>query len=147
MPRKAIDYSKCCIYKIEHLEDENLAYVGHTTNWDNRKCEHKSRCMNEKYDSYNSKLYQMIRGNGGWNMFKMIEVEKYPCNDKREAEKREIEVMKDLKASMNSMKSFRTKKEKREYENDYLKEYNKVNKLQLSEKKKVYYNMNKEEIK
>ena len=147
MPRTAIDYSKCCIYKIEHLEDENLVYVGHTTNWDNRKCEHKSRCMNKKYDSYNSKLYRMIRENGGWDAFKMIEVEKYPCNDKREAEKRENKIMKDLKASMNSMKSFRTKKEKREYENDYLKEYNKVNKLQLSEKKKVYYNMNKEGLK
>jgi hypothetical protein len=29
----------------------------------------------------------MIRGNGGWYMFKMIEVEKYPCNDNREVEK------------------------------------------------------------
>ena len=28
----------------------------------------------------------------------MIEVEKYPCNDRREAEKREGELMKELKA-------------------------------------------------
>ena len=51
------------------------------------------------------KLYQMIRENGGWDMFRMIEIEKYPCNDRREAEKRENEVMKSLKASMNSIHS------------------------------------------
>jgi hypothetical protein len=39
-----------------------------------------------------------MRYNGGWDMFRMIEVEKYPCKDKREAEKRECEVMKGLKA-------------------------------------------------
>jgi hypothetical protein len=47
----------------------------------------------------------MIRENGGWDMFRMIEIEKYPCNDRREAEKRENEVMKSLKASMNSIHS------------------------------------------
>ena len=35
----------------------------------------------------------MIKENGGWEMFRMIEVEKYSCADKREAEKRETEVM------------------------------------------------------
>ena len=47
----------------------------------------------------------MIRENGGWEMFRMIEIEKYPCNDRREAEKRENEIMKSLKASMNSIHS------------------------------------------
>jgi len=55
----------------------------------------------------------MIRENGEWEMFKMIEVEKYPCNDKREAERRENEVMKELKASLNTIKSCSTDKEKR----------------------------------
>ena len=34
MPRTPINYSKCCIYKIEHIENENLLYVGHTTNYE-----------------------------------------------------------------------------------------------------------------
>jgi len=113
MPRTAIDYSKCCIYKIEHIEDENLVYVGHTTNWDKRKCEHKHRCNSEKSDKHNLKLYQMMRENGGWEMFKMIEVEKYPCNDKREAEKRKTEVMKELKSNMNMTISYLTEEEKK----------------------------------
>ena len=39
----------------------------------------------------------MIRDNGGWDSFQMLEVEKYSCNDRREAEKRETEVMKEQK--------------------------------------------------
>ena len=76
MPKTQMDYSKCCIYKIEHIDAENLVYVGHTTNFNKRKCEHKSRCKNEKDKKFNLKLYQMIRKNGGWDMFKMIEIEK-----------------------------------------------------------------------
>jgi len=41
MPKTAMDYSKCCIYKIEHIDDESLVYVGHTTNFDKRKAQHK----------------------------------------------------------------------------------------------------------
>jgi hypothetical protein len=29
----------------------------------------------------------MMRENGGFEMFKMIEIEKYKCNDRREADK------------------------------------------------------------
>ena len=82
MPKTAIDYSKTIIYKIEHTENDDLVYVGFTTNWDSRKCEHKRNCNNEKKKRHNSKIYQMINENGGWDMFKMIEVEKYPCNDR-----------------------------------------------------------------
>ena len=55
----------------------------------------------------------MMGENGGWEIIKMIEVEKYPCNDKREAEKRETEVMKELKSNMNMIKSFLTEEEKK----------------------------------
>ena len=119
MPKTAMDYSKCCIYKIEHFENESLVYVGHTTNFSKRKGQHKSNCMNENGKAFNLKLYQMIRGNGGWDCFKMIEVEKYPCKDKREAERRENEVMKELKANMNDRQSFLTEEERKEQEKQY----------------------------
>ena len=114
----------------------------------------------------------MIRANGGWYNFKMIEVEKYPCNDRREAEKRENEVMKHLKSNMNSYKSYATKedrleqyrkyhmnnretrneKRKEHYKNNYVqiaehkKEYNKNNVERISEKNKEYYEKNKQNI-
>jgi TRAP-type C4-dicarboxylate transport system substrate-binding protein len=63
----------------------------------------------------------MRRENGGWEMYVMIEVEKYSCNDRhrREAEKRENELMKELKASMNKIKNFRTEEDKRQYKEEY----------------------------
>ena len=105
MPRTKTDYSKTVIYKIQHNEDETLLYVGSTTDFIKRKSSHKSSCNNPKSKEYNDKKYQMIRDNGGWYMFNMIEIEKYPCNDKREAEKRENDLMHELKANMNSIKS------------------------------------------
>ena len=56
-----------------------------------------------------------MRGNGGWEMFRIIEIEKYPCNDKREAEKRETEVMKELKANLNMRNSYVSDEDKRNY--------------------------------
>ena len=37
MPRKAIDYSKTIIYKIQHEDNDELLYVGHTTDFTKRK--------------------------------------------------------------------------------------------------------------
>ena len=88
MPKKTIDYSNCCIYKIEHIENDTFIYVGHTTNFKQRKAQHKNSSNNESNKKFNLRLYTMIRENGGFEMFKMIEVEKYHCNDKREAEKK-----------------------------------------------------------
>jgi hypothetical protein len=154
MPKIAMNYSKCCIYKIEHIENESLVYVGHTTNFYKRKGEHKRICMNENVRAFNYKLYQMIRDNGGFDRFKMIEVEKYPCKDKREALRREDEIMKELKASMNTIKSFLTEEERKKYRNEYLEtnkekiqEYYETNKEKIQEYKKDYYETNKEKIK
>jgi hypothetical protein len=95
----------------------------------------------------------------------MIEVEKYPCKDKREAERREDEVMKELKASINTYKSFTTDEERKEYNKEYHKEYRETNKEYIKEQKnksikniviiiqkkiqeykKDYYETNKEKI-
>jgi len=162
MPKIAIDFSKCCIYKIEHISNESLLYIGYTTNFNKRKCEHKNNCKNVNNKEFNKKLYQMVRENGGWEMFRMIEVEKYPCNDRREAERRETELMKELKASMNSVKSYLSDEEKKqiakayreehkeqfkEQRKDYFVNYYLMNKEQETEKNKLYYEKNTEKIK
>ena len=146
MPKLPMDYSKTIIYKIEHIENDSLVYVGHTTNYEKRKCKHKSRCNNGMDKSYDIKLYQLIRENGGWNMFRMIEVEKYPCLDKREAEKPESEVMKALKANMNTYSSYITKEELKELKSKIHKEYQKEHRIELNKKQNDYYYKNKDEI-
>jgi predicted GIY-YIG superfamily endonuclease len=102
MPYKPIDYSKCSIYKLEHVNNDKLIYIGSTTNFKQRKSAHKTCCNNEKGRKYNLKLYRMIRENGGFEMFKMIELEKYPCKDRQEIERREYEMIREVKATMNT---------------------------------------------
>jgi hypothetical protein len=143
MPKISIDYSNCSIYKLEHIEDETLIYVGHTTNFKQRKAQHKRCCNSENNKGFNFKLYTMMRENGGFEMFKMIEIEKYKCNDKREAEKRENELIKELKATMNKNRSFITEEEHK----DKIKQYYEYNKDKINEYNKDYYEDNKDKIK
>ena len=106
MPRLNVDYSKTVIYKIQHNEDETLLYVGSTTNFNNRKSHHKHSCKNESYKKHNLKVYKMIRDNGGWDCFSMVKIEDFPCENGRDAEAREDQLMRELKANMNEKRAF-----------------------------------------
>ena len=155
MTRLAMDYSKTIIYKIV-CNDLSIkdCYVGHTTDMTKRKHSHKSQCNNEKNKSYNRKIYQNIRENGGWENWSILLVEKFPCNDKREAEKREREVYEELEAKLNTIRPYRTQDEHNEYDKQYreenrdkMKQYREENKEEISEKMKQYYQEHKEELK
>jgi predicted GIY-YIG superfamily endonuclease len=47
MPKLSMGYSRCCIYEMGHIDDDSLVYVGHTTNFKQRKQRHKSSCNNK----------------------------------------------------------------------------------------------------
>ena len=119
MPRKAIDYTRTVIYKIQHNNDESLMYVGHTTDFTKRKAAHKSNTSNESGNLFNLHVYKCIRENGGWYKFNMIEKKKYPCIDSREAEAEEDKIIRELKPSMNQRHPFRTTDQKKEYDANY----------------------------
>ena len=106
MPRKAIDYSKTIIYKIQHEDDDELLYVGHTTDFTKRKCQHKQITNNPNNSKHNYKIYKIIRDNGNWGCFRMIELKKYPCSDSNEACAEEDRIMQELKATMNSQRAY-----------------------------------------
>lgn len=112
MPKQNVDYSKTVIYKIV-CNDLNVKdiYVGSTTDYTRRKAHHKHNSLNANGNAYNYKLYQFIRNNGGWESFDMIEIEKCPCNDKREAEARERYYYELLNANLNVKNPSRSKKE------------------------------------
>jgi hypothetical protein len=135
MPKTPIDYSRTVIYKIQHIEDDSLLYIGSTTDFTKRKTQHKTVCNNPNSNSYNQKKYDVIRSSGGWDAFTMIEIEKFPCRDSKEARRREDEIMREMKANMNTKRANRNKKE---YYHD--------NKETIKEKKKQYYISNTEEI-
>ena len=129
------DYQKCMMYKLICDEDQNFLYVGNTTNWNRRKSEHKSSSLNDT-----RKAYTRIRELGGWGDMKMIWIEDYPCNNKREAEAREQHWMDTLKSNMNTIRSFITEEQKQEY----FKERYENNKEAIIEKQKERYENNKE---
>ena len=100
MPKTDVDYSNTIIYKI-YCKDETIKdiYVGHTTNFIQRKYSHKTGCNNL---NNNLKIYNAIRSNGGWDNWDMIEIAKYNCKDATEARIKEQEHYNNLKASLNS---------------------------------------------
>ena len=72
MPKSEIDYSNTIIYKITCKNPQVTdVYVGHTTNFVQRKHLHKICCINNTSPIYNCKLYEVIRKNGGWSNWKM----------------------------------------------------------------------------
>jgi len=136
MPRLAFDYSNTEIYKIIHINLEvNLCYVGHTTNFQQRKKNHKCNANRNK----ELNLYTTINANGGWGKFNMVFVEKFECANRREAEAREQHWINELKPNMNSYFAQRSKKE-------YNKEYREENKDYFKEYQKAWREDNKELI-
>jgi len=109
MPKIDIDYSNTIIYKI-FCKDESVndVYVGHTTNFIKRKYSHKVACnnLNNKL-----KIYNIIRENGGWSNWDMIEIAKYNCNDHTEARIKEQEHYEMLKSTLNSCPPYSDKKQ------------------------------------
>ena len=143
MPRKVIDYSKTVIYKIV-CNDLNVkdVYVGHTTGFTKRKTTHKSHCLNPNDSKHNLKVYKMIRENGDWNNWSMIEIEKFPCNDENEARARERYWYEKINATMNTQCPILDVEDKKQY----IKDYCEKNRVTLNKKNKDYYKKNKDVI-
>ena len=121
MTRFKTDYSKTIIYKLvknDDLENENI-YIGSTTDFTSRKYSHKGCCNNENSKQHNLKVYKIIRSNGGWGEWSMIEIEKFPCNDKNEALSRERYWYEFYNAKLNSYTMIITPEEKKEKHKKY----------------------------
>lgn len=104
MPKTEIDYSNTIIYKIT-CKDPIITevYVGHTTNFVQRKHAHKQSCNNPKATNHKCKLYTIIREHGGWTNWIMEIVHFFKCNDPYEARIKEQEYFTSLNATLNSV--------------------------------------------
>lgn len=138
MPKKPTDYSKLVIYKIQHIDNPELLYVGSTTDFTKRKYQHKSNCNNTNDKSYNFKLYKTIRENGGWDAFNMVVIKPFACENKRQAGCEEDRCIREIKANMNERRAFITPEEQVEYNKQY--------RLENREKQKQYYLENRDKI-
>ena len=166
MPRLPINYLNTIIYKLvcNDVEITDI-YVGHTTDFTNRKRQHKGACNNENGKYYNMYVYHFIRETGGWENWSMLEICKLSCVDKQDALRNERKYIEELKATLNKVIPTRTQKEyydqnrdqvlkyKKEYQEqnrekiaEYQKDYREQNREQLTEKKKEYKEQNREQI-
>jgi hypothetical protein len=171
--------SKTANYKITFYKiicnNTNITdiYIGHTTNFIERRRAHKKCCINAIYKAYNTKVYKCIRENGGWENWSMIIISEQECNDKSEACKIERQYIEQYNATLNNNIPSRTVKEYREankdkskeyYQsnkdkikeyrennkekiNELIKKYRDVNRSKINEKKKLYYENNKDKSK
>jgi hypothetical protein len=144
MPKVETDYSQTIIYKI-CCKDHNIAdiYIGHTTNFTQRKNSHKTSCSNENDKKYNQYVYEFIRNNGGWENWTMLQIENINCKDKREAEATEHHWIESLQATLNSNKPYaKCKEEPKLYKQIWYEE----KKDYILEKAKEYYEENKDKL-
>ena len=147
-----VKYNQSIIYKL-CCKDPTIPniYIGSTTNFTRRKCQHKYSCNNTSGKSFNVYVYNFIRENAGWNNWDMIEIERYEATDKKHLEIRERYWIDKLKPTLNKIIPTRTH---REYivENadkikDQRKKYRIENAEKIKERDKNYYIENIEKIK
>lgn len=115
MPRKAIDYSKACIYKIccrdAEIED---TYVGSTTDLVKRRNAHKNACNYPKSKKYDYQVYKFIREHGGWENWEVVLVERFQCDNSEDLYQKEREVFEKLRPSLNTIRPKVTVEETKE---------------------------------
>jgi len=174
MPKININYSLGLIYKIV-CNDITITdiYIGSTTNFTQRKSQHKICCINIDNKYNHLKIYQSINDNGGWDNWSMIQIQEHNLKNKREAESTEHYWIEQFGAKLNTNKPYAKCKEEpkiykenwyeekkdyilekakqnyeenKEYKLEYQKQYAEENKEQITEKQKEYRVKNKEKL-
>ena len=155
--KKVIDYSITQIYFYRFVcNDPNISnmYVGSSIDLTQRKSQHKSACNNANGKHHHLLVYKTIRDNGGWDNWRMLEIEHKIVKDKTEATQREQYWIEFYNAQMNTFKlNFNKQEHQREYReqnreqiNAKHREYNEQNREQIDAKLREYYEQNKEQI-
>ena len=104
MPKVEIDYSNTIFYKIQCKNpDIKDIYIGHTTNFVQRKSTHKRSCIKSKSTNHNCKVYTIIRKFGGWDNWTMEIIAFRNCADHYAARKIEQQYFEEYNATMNSL--------------------------------------------
>jgi hypothetical protein len=85
--------------------DENITdfYIGHAVDMTARGRLHKHSSVNDK----GTLLYKTIRANGGWNNWKMEQIDEMECESERDALVRECELYDLLCPSLNKIRPIR----------------------------------------
>ena len=129
------EYSKSKIYTIRCITNENLIYVGSTT-----ETRLSARFSKHKHQHCCS-LYKYIEENNmSWDSFYIELYEEFPCENREQLLKREGEVIRQI----STINKLIPRTEERKKEDD--KKYRETHKEQIAEKDKIYRANNKEKL-
>ena len=135
-------YKRGMIYTIRNIKNDAMIYVGSSiNNLSKRFNHHKTSCKAGQSVS----LYSHIIDNdwGGW----YIELyEAYPCNNKKELDRREGQVIREI-GTINKCIAGRTMKEWREENVEKIKKWREENADKIKEVVKKYYEDNIDKLK
>jgi len=131
------------IYKLAHNNPEiKEIYIGSTSNLKRRKCQHKRNCITQTDKSYNLRVYQFIRSNGGFVNWNIYQIEEVKYNTKYELHAKERYHIEQLNPSLNKQIPNRTNREwyidNKEEILEKVSQYRQEHKQEISEKKKQY---------
>jgi hypothetical protein len=153
MVKKVIDYAtrEIIFYRFV-CNDPNIinTYCGSTLDFVKRKSQHRQNCNNENYKHHHYLIYKTIRDNGGWDNWRMLEIERKIVKDRTEASQQEqywieyYNAQMNMRTSITNKKEYRQKNKNKKYEYD--KKHRDENKEEICKKKKEYYEKNKKSI-
>ena len=145
------DYQKGKIYTIRCNIDQNLIYVGSTTQTiSQRWTDHKKNSQNPNTRDYNMKVYQAMREKGIDNFYVEL-YEDYPCENRAQLGKREGELIREI-GTLNKQITGRTvveytnELENKVHKQEYMKEYHIKNREKRAEYNKEYRMKNYDEL-
>ncbi len=144
-------YKSGKIYTIRYKQDNDLVYVGSTTQ------ELCRRMINHRYDCRNERCKNMIlyktineKSNGCWDDWYIELYEDFPCERREQLLKREGEIIREI-GTLNQIVSGRTHKEyfeeNKEKVKQYQKKYKEKNQENIKEKNKIYSEKTKDQKK
>ena len=128
------DYKTAKIYTIRCRVDNNLIYVGSTTQQlSKRMVEHRSKHNKEPSENFTKPLYVKMR-ELGIEIFYIELYEDFPCERKEQLEKREGEVIREIGTLNRVIAGVQYRQNKKEYH----KEYYSANHDELRQKQNAY---------
>lgn len=91
-------YKTTVIYEIRSINYPEIFYIGHTINKNTRFEEHKKEASDGKNNHLKSRYMRLI----GVDNFTFKIIKRFSCNNRKEAEKVEMEYIKQLSPCMNT---------------------------------------------
>lgn len=143
--KKVIDYSTTPVYFYRFIcKDINIinTYVGSTISLTRRRTAHKSACINPNNLHHHLLVYKIIRENGGWTNWELVEIENKIVKNKTEALQHEQYLIDLFKSNMNSHNAFLTETQKRTAITQYYENHKTV----ILEQHRKYYNINRAKL-